>query len=57
MKKKEEEDALIVRVHMGPGNYGLFPVHVLPIFWPRYSLFIREKWGLPKTRHISDGTS
>ena len=27
---------------MGPGNYGLFPVHFLPIFWPHYSLFIRE---------------
>ena len=31
-------------VHMGPGNYGLFPVHVLPIFLPHYSLFIREKY-------------
>ena len=31
------------RVHMSPGNYGFFPVHFLPIFWPRYSLFIRGK--------------
>ena len=28
---------------MGPGNYGLFQIHFLPIFWPQYSLFIREK--------------
>ena len=27
---------------MGPGKYGFFPVHFLPIFWPRYSVFIRE---------------
>ena len=27
---------------MGPGNYGLFPVHFLPIFCPHSSLFIRE---------------
>ena len=27
--------------HGGPGNYGLFPVHFLPIILPRYSLFIR----------------
>ena len=27
----------------GPGNYGLFPVQFLPIFWPHYSLFTREK--------------
>ena len=33
----------LLRVHMGPGNYGLFPVHFLPIFWPRYSFFIREQ--------------
>ena len=32
-----------VRVHMGPGNYGFFPVHFLPTFWPRYSLFTIEK--------------
>ena len=31
-----------VGVHMGPGNYGLFPVHFLPIFWPHCSLFIRK---------------
>ena len=29
--------------HMDPENYGLFQVHFLPIFWPHYSLFIREK--------------
>ena len=28
---------------MGPGNYGLFPVHYLPIFWPHYSPFITAK--------------
>ena len=28
---------------MGPGNYGLFPLHFLPIFLPHNSLFIREK--------------
>ena len=27
---------------MGPGNYGFFPVHFLSIFWPHYSLIIRE---------------
>ena len=28
---------------LGPGNYGFLPLHFLPIFWPHYSLFIREK--------------
>ena len=28
---------------MGLGNYGLFPVHFLPIFWPHYSLIISKK--------------
>ena len=28
-----------MRVHMGPGKYGFFLVHLLPISWPRYSLF------------------
>ena len=32
-----------MRVHIGPGNYGLFPFHFSPIFWPHYSLLIREK--------------
>ena len=32
-----------IRVHMGPGNYGLFPVYFLPIFWPHCSLFRRKK--------------
>ena len=27
----------------GPGNYGFFPLHFLPIFWHHYSLFIGEK--------------
>ena len=27
---------------MGPGIYGFFSLHFLPIFWPRYSLFIKE---------------
>ena len=29
-----------MRAHMGSGIYGLVPAHFLPIFWPRYSLFI-----------------
>ena len=33
----------LMRVHMGPGNYGLFPLHFLPIFWTHYSLFKRAK--------------
>ena len=36
-------NAAKIRVHMVPGNYGLRPRHFLPIFWPHYSLFIREK--------------
>ena len=29
---------------MGPENYGFFPLHLLPIFWPPYSLFIRRNY-------------
>ena len=32
----------MLRVHMSPGNLGFFPLHFLHIFWPHYSLFIRE---------------
>ena len=41
--RQHHSSGLPVRVHMGPGNYGIFPVHFLPIFWPHYSLFIRER--------------
>ena len=38
IKHLKQSDTM--RVHMVPGNYGFFRVHFLPIFWPRYSLFI-----------------
>ena len=33
----------VMKVHMGPGNYGFFPLQFLPIIWPHYSLFKMEK--------------
>ena len=42
-KKKKYFRSRFGGVHMGPGNYGLFPVHFLPIFWPYCSLFIKKK--------------
>ena len=32
-----------MKVHMGPGNYGFFPLHFLSIIWPHYSIFTRQK--------------